>query len=116
MKRLLIVSCVFKLNSHVLTTCCDTVGATIVSTFKSTVGSTGSIARAECGIPGVSGVAVGIAVCSLVMNPSPIRINDNFALLSRARGSTSSSTLLPGHRRMSLGLVSTDLLRTRGSE
>jgi hypothetical protein len=104
------------------------IGAFIVGTIDSTVGSTSFIIRAESSIPllqsqyinlnahcirgkisyGVTSVTVVSAIDRV--SPTPVGINDNGAgLLSAA---ASGSALLPGQRRVSLSFLRASLLST----
>ena len=88
--------------------CSSTVCGGIIGSLESAVGSTGNIVRAESGIPSVSGVAVCGRAAGCVVNPAPVGVNDNHSLLSGA--AARSSALLPCQRRVSLRLLSADLL------
>jgi hypothetical protein len=69
--------------------------------------------RTKGRVPGISGVAIGVASTSLIMKPSPIGINDNLSILSRAF--SRCCTGLPCHARVSLRLLCADLLAMSNS-
>ena len=104
-----------------------TVGGLIVGTIQGTVCGTGLVVRAESRVPlfrekvsqhdpdcqtessyGVASVTVGGTVDGV--EPTPVGINDNRALLVSA--ASSGGTLLPGQRGMSLSRQSASLLST----
>lgn len=86
----------------------DTVGAGVAGALKSAVGSTsgGVVRRAERGIPGVTGVAVGRAGSR--MKPAPVGVDGDRPVLVSA--ATSDSALLPGDGGVNLWRQGADLL------
>jgi hypothetical protein len=84
----------------------STIGSGVVGAVNDTVASASGVAAAEGAIPGVARVAIGIAI--LVMNPTPIGINDDLTILVGA--ASLASALLPSYLGVSLGLLSTNTL------
>jgi hypothetical protein len=90
----------------------DTVSSGVVGTIEGTVGSTSGVVGAEGVVPGVSGVAVSAAVDG--MDVTPVSINDDAALLSRA-GATGAA-LGPGEGGVGLSREGADLLTVGDGE
>jgi hypothetical protein len=84
----------------------DTVRSRVISTLESTVCGAGDIVRAECSVPGVTGVAVGVAAGAVGL--APVRVEHNGTSLGRA---TRSRALRPAQGQVGFRLVGTDLLR-----
>ena len=79
-------------------TSCSAICCSIISTLKGTIGSASFVIRAECRTPGVSVIAIGVASTLLIVDPSPVGIDDD---LSGFRSTASlGGTCLPGHARV----------------
>lgn len=83
----------------------DTVGSAVVRTVKSAVRSAGRVVGAQAGVPGVAGVAVGVA--SGGVEPAPVGIEDDRGLDVRA---TAGRALLRRELGVHLGGVGANLL------
>lgn len=94
-----------ELQAELIATSSNTVGAGVVSAIKTALFGTGLSISADGGIPFVPGVAVGATFDGV--SPSPVGVNDNGALDSRA---PASGAFGPAERRMSLGSRRADLL------
>lgn len=84
-----------------------TIGGLVVSTVEGTVGGALLGVGADGGVPFVARIAVRVA--SLVVDPAPVGIDGDLAVLGRAR--TAGAALLPGHLRVCLGCRGAHLLR-----
>jgi len=56
----------------------------VVSTLESAVGSASCVTWAKSFVPGVASIAVGVRSAGLVVNPSPVRIDNNLSTLGGA--------------------------------
>jgi hypothetical protein len=90
----------------------NAVGLLVVGTLESALLGTGSTVRADGGVPGVPGVAVGEAVRDV--QPTPVGVEDNLAVA--LRGAAASCTLLPRKTRMGLCYLPANLLAMGDSE
>ena len=84
----------------------DTVRLRVLGTIDGAVGSASRCVWAERGIPGVSGVAVGIARGG--MEPAPVSVEDDGT--GNVGAATARGALGPAHGRVDLSLLSADLL------
>ena len=89
----------------------DTVCALVVSTVESAVSSASHVIGAERRVPGVAGVAVGVA--ANIVDPAPVRVEDDLTLDSRAAG---GRALRPLEGRVRLGRLCAGLLGGDGGE
>ncbi len=90
----------------------DTVCTAIVGTIDGAVLGAGDWVGAKGGVPGVTGVAVGIARGG--MEPAPVCVQDDTSRLGGA--GTASSAGLPSDRWVRFGSVCTDLLAVNDRE
>lgn len=84
----------------------DSVCGGIVGTLNGAVGCAGDWVWAELLVPGVSGIAVGVARGAV--QPSPVGIENDLGVLGGANAAGSAS--LHGHSWVDFSLVGTDLL------
>lgn len=84
-----------ELEREGVTSAVDTIGTRVVSTLQSAVACACCGIGAELRIPGVSGVAVGVA--SFRVEPTPVGVEDDLGLLSSA---TAGGTPLGGQGRV----------------
>ena len=84
----------------------DTIGTGVVGAIQGAVGDTCRRIGAECRVPGVSRVAVGVAGGGV--DPAPVGIEHDLSVLSGAAASLGA--LLPGEGGVDLSCVRADLL------
>ena len=87
----------------------DTVSTAIVGTINSAVFGTGSGIWAKGGVPGVTGVAVGVARSGV--QPAPVSIQDD---LGAGSGTSAARAALRAEGRVDFGLGCSDLLSSDG--
>jgi hypothetical protein len=83
-----------------------TIGRLVVGAIESAVAGASLGVLADGGVPGVAGVAVGVA--TLVVDPAPVGVDGDLAVLVRA--GAGARALGPSHLGMGLGGLGADLL------